>query len=42
MGRNQRERQIMRDFNYRKETGLLEGMWVGGWGNWVMDIKEGM
>ena len=22
--------------------GLLEGRWVGRWGNWVMGIKEGM
>jgi len=27
--------------NYGKETGLLEGRWVEGSGNWVMGIKEG-
>jgi len=27
--------------NYRKQTGLLEGRWVGGLGNWVMDVKKG-
>lgn len=27
--------------NSRKQTGLLDGGWVRGKGNWMMGIKEG-
>ena len=26
--------------NYREQTGLLEGGWVGGWAKWGMGIEE--
>ena len=29
------------DSNCRKQTGSLEGRWVGDGGNWVMGMMEG-
>ena len=33
--------RIKQTLSYKEQTGLLEGRWAGGWGKWVMAIKEG-
>ena len=38
MGRNQRGRQTMRDSGKQTEGYRREGL--GGWGSWLMGIKE--
>ena len=39
--KRERERETKKQtLNYREQTWLPEGRWVGGWVKWVMGIKE--
>ena len=42
MGRNQRKTNHESLLTMGNKLGLLEGRQVGGWGNWMTGIKEGM
>ena len=35
-GRGTKQKRL----KYGEQTGLLEGLWEGGWAKWVRDIKE--
>ena len=41
LGRNQRETNHERLLTLGHKLGVVEGRWMGGWGNWVMGTKEG-